>query len=377
MERVLILGAGFGGLELATRLSDEVADRVEVTLIDQSDHFVFGYSKLDVMFGRQTPDAVKLFYRDIVKPSVTFRQETIKLIDPVNRTVTTDAGSYETDILVVALGADVVPELTPGLLEGGNEFYRVEGAERLRDVIPTFERGDAIVGVLGPFYKCPAAPYECAMMLHESLVKRGVRDATTIKIMTPMGMPIPISREASEGIAHALQERDIEFHASTVVASLDPATHVATLRDGGTVHYDLFLGVPVHRAPVVVEESGLAEDGWIPVDHATFATRFPNVYAVGDVTSAPVPRVGVMAEGEAGTVADVLVHRLRGGVDPAAYQGIATCYVEFGGAEVAKFDVNFLGGPTPTGVFTEPSLALAAAKKDFGSARRRRWFGHD
>src|SRR4029079_4358852 len=144
---------------------------------------------------------------------------------------------------------------------------------------------------------------------------------------------------------------------------LGPAVPQATLRDGGTVDYDLFLGIPVHRAPVVVEESGLAEDGWIPVDHTTFATRFPNVYAVGDVTSAPVPRVGVIAEGEAGTVADVLIHRLRGGAEPPPYPGIATCYIEFGGAEVAKFAVNFLGGPTPFGEFDEPSLELAAAKK--------------
>ncbi len=375
MERVLILGAGFGGLELATRLSDEVADQVEITLIDQSDHFVFGYSKLDVMFGRQQPDAVKLSYRDMSKPSLTFRRETVTAIDPVTRTVTTDGNTYETDILVVALGADIVPELTPGLVEGGNEFYTVEGAERLRDVIPNFERGDAIVGVLGPFFKCPAAPYECAMMLHQALVDRGARDATTIKVMTPMTMPIPISQEASAGIVGALEERGIEFCPETVVTSLDPATHQASLRGGGSVNYDLFLGVPVHRAPAVVAESALAEDGWIPVDHTTFATRFPDVYAVGDVTSAPVPRVGVIAEGEAGTVADVLVHRLRGGQDPAAYQGVATCYIEFGGAEVAKFDVNFLGGPTPTGIFAEPSLALAAAKKDFGSTRRRRWFG--
>jgi sulfide:quinone oxidoreductase len=377
MQRVLILGAGFGGLELATRLSEEVADQVEVTLIDQSDHFVFGYSKLDVMFGRQTLDAVKLHYRDIVKPSVTFRQETVTAIDPEKRTVTTDRSSYETDVLVVALGADIVPELTPGLVKGGNEFYTVEGAERLRDVIPRFERGDAIISVLGPFFKCPAAPYECALMLHDSLVQRGVRDATTIKVMTPMQVPIPISREASDAIVAGLEQRGIEFLPETVVASLDPDSHRATLRNGGTVDYDLFLGVPVHRAPAVVEESALAVDGWIPVDHTTFATRFPNVYAVGDVTSAPVPRVGVIAEGEAGTVADVLVKRLRGGDDPAAYQGIATCYIEFGGAEVAKFDVNFLGGPSPSGIFAEASLALAAAKKDFGSSRRQRWFGHE
>ena len=375
MERVLILGAGFGGLELAARLSEEVPELVSVTLIDQSDHFVFGYSKLDVMFGRERSDAVRLPYRDIVKPSVEFRQETVKTIDPSTRTVTTDGGTYDADVLVVALGADVVPELTPGLVEGGNEFYTVEGAERLRDVIPAFNEGDAIVGVLGPFYKCPAAPYECAMMLHQSLVDRGVRDSTTIKIMTPMAMPIPISKEASDGIGAALEQRGIEFCPETVVTSLDPATHQATLRDGRSVNYDLFLGVPVHRAPVVVEESGLAVDGWVPVDHTTFATRFPNVFACGDVTSAPVPRVGVIAEGEAGTAADVIIHRLRGGTDPAAYQGVATCYIEFGGAEVAKFDVNFLGGPTPSGIFAEPSLALAAAKKDFGATRRQRWFG--
>ena len=133
--------------------------------------------------------------------------------------------------------------------------------------------------------------------------------------------------------------------------------------------------MPIHRAPAVVEESGLAVDGWIAVDHTTFATSFPNVYAVGDVTSAPVPRVGVIAEGEAGTVADVLIHRIKGGEAPAPFPGIATCYVEFGGAEVAKFDVNFLGGPAPVAVFNPPSVELAASKAEFGATRRRRWFG--
>jgi sulfide:quinone oxidoreductase len=375
MEKVVILGAGFGGLELATRLSEEVPDAVSVTLIDRSDSFVFGYSKLDVMFGRQTAESSRLSYRDIVKPSLEFRQETIQSIDPVTRQVVTDRNTYDADVLVVALGADIVPELTPGLVEGGNEFYSVAGAERLRDVLPTFDAGDAIISVLGPFFKCPAAPYECAMMLHDLLVQRGVRDATTIKVLTPMARPIPISAEASAGILAGLEARGIEFWPETKVTSLEPATHLATLRDGREINYDLFLGVPIHRAPAVVEESALAVDGWIPVDHTTFATSFPNVYAVGDVTSAPVPRVGVIAEGEAGTVADVLIQRLKGGDDPPPYPGIATCYIEFGGAEVAKFDVNFLGGPKPFGVFNEPSLALAASKKEFGAIRRQRWFG--
>src|SRR3954468_21243627 len=187
MQKVLILGAGFGGLqapprgsaagggrgggaasglELATRLSEEVPDEVAVTLIDRSDSFVFGFAKLDVMFGRATPESVRMYYRDIVKPSVEFRQETVTEIDPANRRVVTDRNTYDTDVLVVALGADVDASLTPGLVEGGNEFYTVAGAETLRDVLPAFPGGDVIIGVLGPFYKCPAAPYECAMMLH-------------------------------------------------------------------------------------------------------------------------------------------------------------------------------------------------------------------
>jgi sulfide:quinone oxidoreductase len=376
MEHVVILGAGFGGLELATRLSEEVADKVEVTLIDQSDSFVFGYSKLDVAFRQESLDAVKVAYRDIVKPSVTFRQERIEAIDPVNKRVVTEAGSYDADVLVVALGADIVPELTPGLVEGGNEFYSVAGADRVREVLPSFPGGDAIISVLGPFFKCPAAPFEAAMMLHDVLEANGVRDASTIKVLSPMGKPIPISPEASSVIVAGLEARGIEFWPESVVTSLDPATKTAALRDGRSISYDLFLGVPVHRAPEVVEASGLAVDGWIPVDPATFATQFPNVYAVGDVTSAPVPRVGVIAEGEAGTVADVLVHRFNGGAAPAPYPGIATCYIEFGGTKVAKFDVNFLSGPSPFGTFTEPSVELAASKKEFGAFRRQRWFDH-
>ena len=176
-------------------------------------------------------------------------------------------------------------------------------------------------------------------------------------------------------ILGGLDARGIEFWPETVVTSLDPATNRATLRDGRTIDYDLFLGVPVHRAPAVVEESGLTVDGWIPVDHTTFATQFPNVYAVGDVTSAPVPRVGVIAEGEAGTVADVLVHRLRGGDAPAAvprHRHVLHRVRRRRGREVRR---QLPRRPSPFGVFAEPSRELAAAKKEFGSTRRQRWFG--
>src|SRR6266545_2679658 len=152
--RVVVLGAGFGRLELATMLSEEFGDDVDVTLIDENDAFVFGYSKLDVMFGRTTLDAVRLPYRDIAKPGVRFLQETITAIDPQARRVTTDAGVHEADVLIVALGADYNLDATPGLAEEGNEFYSVAGAARLAEVLPTFSRGRALIGVCGAPFKC-------------------------------------------------------------------------------------------------------------------------------------------------------------------------------------------------------------------------------
>ncbi|MEK7216483.1 MAG: NAD(P)/FAD-dependent oxidoreductase, partial [Chloroflexota bacterium] len=101
--RVLVLGAGFGGLELTTMLSDEFGEGIDVTLIDKAGAFVFGFSKLDVMFGRQEPAQVRHPYRDIVKPGVRFIQTTIRSIDPETRRVGTDAGAFDADFLVVAL----------------------------------------------------------------------------------------------------------------------------------------------------------------------------------------------------------------------------------------------------------------------------------
>jgi sulfide:quinone oxidoreductase len=193
MKSVLILGAGFAGLELATRLSEDLPGEVEATIIDGSDAFVFGFSKLDLMFGRSDLASVRLPYTNLRKPGVTFRQETITSIDPVSRQVTTNASTYQADIMVVALGADLDPAATPGLVEEGTEYYSVEGANRVRNVLPTFEGGDAIIGVLGPFFKCPAAPFETAIMLHDFLEKSGRRSASTIKVISPMPKPIPIS----------------------------------------------------------------------------------------------------------------------------------------------------------------------------------------
>jgi sulfide:quinone oxidoreductase len=374
--RVLILGAGFGGLELATTLSESLGERVEVTLIDQGEAFVFGYSKLDVMFGRASPEAVRLAYREIAKPGVRVVKETITAIDPENRRVSTDGGEYQGDALVVALGADYDMDATPGLAEGGNEFYSVAGAQRLAEILPSFTHGRAIVGVCGAPFKCPPAPSEAALLLHEYLSARGVRGKCEISFVLPLPSPVPPSPETSAALVQAFAERDIEFVPNARVATLDPARRVAVLDGGGEMAYDLFLGVPKHRAPDVVIAAGMVDDVYISVNPRTLQTRYPGVYAVGDVAAVGVPKAGVFAEGAARVVARSLIAQIERGEEPGEeYDGLGSCYIEFGGGRVGRVDVDFMSGPKPTGTFHEPSQELVAQKQEFGASRRARWFG--
>ncbi len=372
--RIVVLGAGFGGLELTTRLSEALGDDADVVLIDKSEGFIFGFSKLDVMFGRTSADAVLHPYADLVKPGVQFVQATVQSIDPVAKRVETDAGAFDSDVLVVALGADLHPEETPGLLEGGHEFYTEAGAFALRDVLAEFAGGRVIIAVTSTPFKCPPAPSETALLMHDFLTGRGLRAASQISLAMPMGVPIPPSPVASEALLVAFAERDITFCPEQLVRELDPARSVALCGDGTEMPYDLFLGIPVHRVPVVVAESGMTVDGWIPVDPLTLETSYPDVYAVGDVTSVGTPKAGVFAEGQAGVVADAIVARVRGG-DATHYNGNGMCYVEFGNHQVARVDVTFLPGQAPFGEYEPPSEALAAAKGEFGSSRIQRWFG--
>jgi sulfide:quinone oxidoreductase len=374
--RIVILGAGFAGLELATLLSEEFGEDAGVVLIDKSDAFVFGFSKLDVMFGRTTADHVVHRYADLDMPGVRFVQAAVRSLDPEARQVVTDAEVFEADILVVALGADLDPAATPGLAEGGHEFYTLAGAFALRDVLERFAGGRVVVGVTSTPFKCPPAPSETALLMHDFLQARGLDGVSQVSLVMPLGVPIPPSPKASQVILAAFAERGIDWHPGQLVRALDPGRKVALLSDGAEMPYDLFLGVPVHHAPAVVAESGLTVDGWIPVDPRTLQTRYPGVYAVGDVTSVGTPKAGVFSEGQATVVAAQISALKRSTATPAAYDGRGICYMEIGHDMVAKVDVTFLSGQSPVGDLEGPSADLVADKVSFGSDRARRWFGN-
>ena len=375
-SRVLILGAGFGGLELSTMLSEAFGDELEVTLIDKSDAFVFGFSKLDVMFGRTTPDAVRLPYREIAKPGVRFLQETITAIDPDARRVTTDRGSPR--------GGRARRRARRRLrlrrhARAGRRRKRVLLAGRRgaagRDRAGVLARAAWSIGVCGAPFKCPPAPSECALLLHDALTARGVRDACEISFVIPLDRPVPPSPDTSAALETEFAKRGIALHPRPPRRPRSmPARGVAVLDDGSELPFDLFLGVPKHRAPDVVMASGMTEDGYVPVELGHAADPLP-----GRVRGR---RRGHGRRAEGGGVRRGRRSRRRAAADRGAagrraarpYDGRGSCYIEFGGGRVGRVDIDFLSGPTKTGTFNEPSTALAAEKEHFGSSRRARWF---
>ncbi len=374
--RILILGAGFGGLELSTSLSEALGDSIDVTLIDKSDGFVFGFAKLDLLFGRVgSEQAIRHPYADYAKTGVRLLKETITAIDPVAKRVTTDQGLHTCDILVVALGADYDVTTTPGVVLGRNEFYSVPGAAHLATVLPRFQGGNVVVGICGAPYKCPPAPSECALMLHDYLERRGLRGNSTITLVNPLSSPVPPSPETSVALMKAFAERGIVFMGATRIASVDKAGNRVLLDNGNSLPCDLFMGVPKNRAADVVVDSGMTENGWVPVDPRTLQTKYDGVFAVGDLANTGAPKAGVFAEGAARAVAANLISRLRGEPETAKNPGFGSCYIEFGADRIGRVEVDFFSGPKPTGTYYGVSEALRVDKKLFGSTRRQRWFG--
>src|SRR5947207_3690614 len=256
------------------------------------------------------------------------------------------------------------------------EFYTLEGATRLGKILSSFTQGRVLIAVGGAPFKCPPAPSEAALMMHDYLTTRGIRGACEITLILPLETPVPPSPETSRALIAAFAERNITFVADREVKSIDVQRQVAIIDDGREFPYDLFLGVPAIHAPKLLEDSGMTEDGYVPVKPKTLETRFPDVYAVGDCARQGTPKAGVFAEGAARAVATTLIARLRNKEAPVTHAGTGSCYIEFGAGRIGRVDVDFFSNPDhPIGTYHEPSVAMRADKEHFGASRRARWFG--
>ena len=233
---------------------------------------------------------------------------------PEARRVTTDAGTHEADVLVVALGADYDMDATPGLAESGDEFYSFAGASGMRDADPGFSRGRVVDRRVRRAVQVPARAErvraDAARLPRRARRPRRLRDHPRAAVRDARCLPRPRRRRRW---STAFAERGIASSPAARSPRSTSARRVVVLDDGGELPYDLFLGVPKHRAPESWSASGMTENGYVPVDSATLETRFAGVYAIGDVATQGTPKAGVFAEGAARALATSLIAQLRGG----------------------------------------------------------------
>lgn len=380
MARTLILGAGFGGITVATELRRLLGDEHKIVLVDRREHFLMGLRKLWALVGIGSLPDGKRSRRRLSDRGIQFLQQQIRAIDPAARRVTTDEGSLAADYLVVALGAVARPDLVPGLVEHGHNIWDSDGVPALQGKLADFDGGRIAVVIAGVPYPCPPAPFECAMLLDDHLRQRGLRERTELTVATLQPMLLPnAGREGSAWLGEQLTARKIPFHTGRKVRQVEAGRVVF---DDGELSFDLLVGVPPHRVPTVVRDSGLTGDGeWIQVDQGTLTTDWPRVFALGDVTQIklanglPLPKAGVIAELEGGPVAAAIAADIRGAEPAAPFDGRGYCFIEVGEQAAALVEGDFFATPEPRVTLGEASAARAADKRRFETERLRRWFG--
>ena len=378
MKRVLILGGGFGGIATAHRLKQKLGEKVEVILVDRRPYFMVGFRKSWALIGESPLEAGQKPIESLSRIGVDVRQATIAAIQPQAKSAIIDGETIQADALIVALGAELKPSAVPGFVEHAYNVYEPNEIPRAEKALNEFKGGRLVIGIFGAPYKCPPAPLEMAMLIHEKFEKKGVQ--ATIEVFTPQPVTLPILSQAScDAVDGRLLEKGIRTYGHHKALSIEPGEVVFEKRRIG---FDLLLGVPPHSAPAVVRESGLTgESGWIEINARTCETSFEGVYAVGDSTQVvlankkTLPKAGLFAELMGETVAERLADIFEGKEPTAQFSGQGGCFFEVGNGEAMMIKGNFLAEPAPSVELTESSKEYYDEKIKFETSRWAKWFG--
>jgi sulfide:quinone oxidoreductase len=366
---VVILGGGVGGQIAANELRRHLPAPHRVVVVDQFADHAFAPSFTWVMAGLRRPEQVKRPLQRLLAPGVERLEGRVQAIDCATRRVRVDGQALAYDYLLVALGAEMAPDLIPGLREAAHTFYSLEGAIRLSQLLPNFAGGRIAVVICRSPYKCPGAPHEGAMLLHQFFRHRGMRDRVDLQVYSCEPRPMPdTGPEMGAALLGLLEQRGIGFHAEHRLESVDPQRRELHFAGREPVGYDLLLAVPPHQGPQLLQEAGLAgERGWVPVDPLTLATEHERVYALGDVTALRtpgrwqpetplyLPKGGVFAHGQGLVVARRLAAEITGGRDGQVFGGHGFCVVDVGRCRAVAALADFFAQPQPVLRLFSPS----------------------
>lgn len=381
-KTVLVLGGGVGGLVAARKLRSLLPREHHVVLIDRESQHLFQPSLLWLAIGERDPARIQRSLARLRRHGIEVIQAEIERIDPGAKRVVAGDREFAGDALIVSLGVTFAPESVPGLPNAGHNFFTLTGAASFRDALRSFRGGRIALLTAVPAYKCPAAPYEAAMLIEYACRCQGTRDAVELDFYAAEPGPMGVAgRAVSAAVRQMVETKGIRYHPEHQVTTVDPNARQLNFANGTTAKYDLLAYVPPHRAPVVVQQAGLTgESGWVTVDRRTFETRFPAVYAIGDVTvvplkmGKPLPKAGVFAHGEAEVVAANLAAGWAGQQHRQAFDGYGECFVETGDSRAGFGAGNFYAEPTPEVRLRAPSRWWHWGKVLFEWRWLGRWF---
>ncbi len=380
-KTVLILGGGWGGLTAAHHLRSLVPEEHRIVVIERSPTFSLGVSNLVLMTGERELSQVQRSMANLRQAGIEWSQAEIREVDPAARTVETDQGTLDGDYVVLALGAELAPDSIPGFAEAAHNLYEAQGAAAIHEDLLRLDAGRIVVLVAGAPFRCPAAPYEAAMLLEAWTREHGIRDQVEIDLYTPEAVPMAVAGPVvGEALRAFLDQRGITHHFSTQVTSIEAGSR--TMRFGeNEATYDLLIGVPPHRAPGAVRAAELVDgSGYVPVhpqtleilsDPDTLEVQYPGVYAIGDVAAIRLmngmllPKAGVFAEGEAQAVAAAIAADINDEPAPRGYGGDGFCYVDVGDGLAAYGSGDFYAFPDPRVTLEPPSVAGRKAKDQY------------
>ena len=354
-KTILILGGGVGGIVTANALRESLASEHRIVVVDKRAEYIFTPSLLWVMTGWRQPDQITKDLRHMLQFGIEVVQAEVQEIDPERAIVRANGDDLAYDYLVVTLGADLAPEVMPGYVETAYNFFDLEGTTKLWSALQRFEGGRVAVLVSAMPFKCPAAPYEAAMLIEDVLRRRGIRDRCQVRVFTPEPQPMLVAGpDMGVSVVGMLATKNIGFHPNLSLDHIDAVRQTLIFKNGRQESFDLLAAVPPHRPPTVVKESSLAnEAGWVTVDKHTLQTHFENIYAIGDVTAIilnnglPLPKAGTFAHAEAEAVAARIIAEIGGSVPQAEFDGVGYCWIEAGSGSAGFASGQFYAEPNP------------------------------
>jgi sulfide:quinone oxidoreductase len=393
VKRILILGAGFGGLTAANFLQKNLSSLSEsveyqISIIDQKDYFMMGLVNLWILSGIRTLEDSKIDLNRLEKRGIMYLNNKITRIDIASNTVNITGSSnpkIKYDYLIIALGTEYAVEEVNGFLEnGGFNLYDPEQVPKLRERILSLKKGRIAICITSIPYKCPPAPYESSLLINDILVKNGTRDSIDIDIYTPTPISLPVAGpKVSQDIINLLNNKHINFHPLHKIQRVLNMEKIE-FENGNQVNYDLLIGIPPHKVPAIVRNSGLIAQGqnWINVDKFSLKTDYENVFAIGDVTeikvneNVAIPKAGVFAEAQAKVVGQQILDDIvkdKNKQSSPRFDGKGFCFMEVGNEKAGYVAADFYHEHGPVTLLEPPSDESYNKKLDFERSRLNEW----